>query len=725
MILLLVLLSGLLNLSAQILYQKVVSVTLGDLYTTFVLVTLIFIAGSGLGNLFSSRLRKYLPVMEILTGLFNLVLFFIIPPSNLLIASLLVPAFCLGVQLPLYSYYLRQVRFRWIYALYHLGALFGLLGFEIYFTQGLSIRAALAGLGLSQIILGSVLFQLSKTDLFHLEKNSTFHWKRFLNKKFLPSIAAVLAISTFSYYQIFWALKTQTFLTEAFRLQATLITMAVFFWMSVAGATERWGKTLNRSVIFLLWAASLLLIQLLFAALPVALRDAMTGTLTNYFALSFIQALFLSAPVYFSSLMFIRGAEEISTELPIDEASGYLNITASLGNILGMIIAVMMSSMLWQSPYFAAALIGAGACALIFSYFEKRHLKTISALGGLVVLAFFSFQTNQANSLLINRVSPDIRNAATMGWTEVHSEAFSSIAIHHTRSRGTEPQPVRMYYVDGHASHDLNLFTENLVGLLPAAYFPQTIPKSLVIGVGSGQTSWGVSAISDHTDLVEISPAVRDTLKLFNHENNGLESRAQTKLHLKDGMNFLRECKHGTYDLIVNTSTYPGNFNAGKLFTDEFMGLAKNCLKPDGVYQTYFDVASVLNLQQRAEFLAPIHKHFKHVDIIAIPYPIVMAYNTPKELRKISVTEILQDKDRKFNERYMSQKPVFQETCHKVYRNVPAVPGIRMNTLDQSILESNSIKNIVMALQPQFLGDHIQDITSDLASSGCWQQSAQ
>ncbi|WP_413578421.1 hypothetical protein ACLVWU_07770 [Bdellovibrio sp. HCB290] len=721
MILLLVLFSGLLNLSAQVLYQKVVSVTLGDLYTTFIWVTLIFIAGAAVGNLFSSRLRKYLPLLEVLTGIYNLILLSTSPAPYVLIASLLLPAFCLGTQLPLYSYYLRQFRFRWIYALYHLGALLGLLGFEVYFTQGLSIHTALASLGLAQLALGLALFIISKSNHFHLQANPSFHWKGFFNKQFSFSILAVLAISTLSYFQVFWAVKTQTFLTEAFRLQATLITMAVFFWMSVAGATERRAKTIPRSLVFTFWAGTALLIQLLFASVPVFIRDAMTGTLTNYFALSFLLALFLTAPVYFSSLMFIRGAEEISAKLPIDEAASYLNIIASLGNIFGMGLAVAMASLLWFNIYFATAVVAAGAFALIFSLFEGRILKITPALGLLIMLAFFAFQNSQSSSLLINRVPAEIRNAATVGRTEVHSAAFSSIAIHYTQSRATIPEPVRMYYVDGHASHDLNLYTENLVGLLPAAYFTSTIPRSMVIGVGSGQTSWGVAAISQNTDLIEISPAVRDTLKLFDRENNHLSNRPNVQLYLEDGMNFLRKCKSGSYDLIVNTSTYPGNFNAGKLFTDEFMEMAKNCLNREGVYQTYFDVASVLNTEQRAEFLAPIHKHFKYVDIIAIPYPIVMAYNTPKDLRKIAIAEILQDEDRKFYTEVMTEKPVFKETCHKVYRNIPAAENQRLNTLDESILESNSIKNIVMAMEPQFLGDHIQDITADLKSSDCWQ----
>ncbi|WP_413581292.1 spermidine synthase [Bdellovibrio sp. HCB288] len=721
MILLLALFSGLLNLSAQVLYQKVVSVTLGDLYTTYILVTLLFICGAALGNLFSSKLRKHLPLLEVLTGIYNILLFFKNPPDTLLIASLLIPAFCLGAQLPLYSYYLRQIRYRWIYSLYHLGAMAGLLAFEVYFTHGLSIRTALAALGLAQISLGIALYIFAKKDRFHLTSNPQIHLKKFFAPGHRLSIFAVLAISTLSYYQIFWAVKTQTFLTEAFRLQATLITMAVFFWMSFAGAVEKWGKTVPRAALFIAWACALLIIQLCFPNLPVWLRDAMSGSLANYLALSFIQALFLTIPVLFSSLMFIRGAEVISEDMAIDESSSLLNIIASAGNTVGMLAAVLMSSQLWFNSYFATAIVAASACALIFAHFENRYFKTAITLVGVAILAFFAFKNRQADSLLGNRLSKEARAQSIPSTTTIHSEAFSSIAIHNTLSNIPPHEPVRMYYIDGHASHDLNLFTENLVGLIAAPYFPGTIDKSLVIGVGSGQTSWGVAAISTNTELVEISPAVRKTLNLFSFENNQLATRPGIQLHLQDGMNFLKACPTATYDLIVNTSTYPGNFNAGKLFTDEFLSLAVSCLKAEGVYQTYFDIASVIDIKQRAEFLAPLQKHFKHVDIVKIPYPIVIAYNTPRELRKTRISDLLKNKDLEFYQNTLVNKASFKEPCFPVYRDIPAAQEARMNTLDESILEANSISNMVQALNPHFLGVHLQDTTSDLKSSGCWQ----
>jgi spermidine synthase len=728
MMLLLVLFSGLLNLSAQVLYQKVVSVTLGDLYATFMLVTLTFIAGSAIGNILSTRLRKYLPLLEMLTGFYNILLYTILSgpfyqlnlPSHLVVLGLALPAFTLGTQLPLYSYYMRKIRFSGIYFLYHLGAILGLFLFEFYFTEGNSIRSALLNLGFAQIALGLILVFSAQDDRYHIQQAPAISWKNIFSKHSLLPTSVVFVVSSLSFYQIFWALKTQTFFTEAFRLQATTISMAVFAWMSLAGIGAKLTKRTSLYILIFLWAASLLVVQLLFSAIPIWITDQMNGELGNYFLLSFALALFLTAPVLFSSSIFIRGTEELHRHLPIDQASGYLNAVASVGNIAGMACATLMAAYFWNHQYFAAAAVFASATILVTANFERKYFHGAITILVLVSIAYFAFQKEQKNYLLVNRIPKDLRTSPPQEDVQVYSQAFSSIIIHTLAPKEGRPFYQRQYYVDGHRSHDMNLATENLVGLLAAKYFPTKINRSAVIGVGSGQTSWGVAAISDHTDLVEISPAVKDNLSVFKIENNDLAHRKNVQIHLQDGMNFLRKCPSNPYDLIVNTSTYPGNFNAAKLFTDEFLEIAKTCLRPEGVYQTYFDIASVTNLQQMAEFLAPIRRHFKYIDLILIPYPIVIAYNQDRTVRIGDISEYLNNIDREFYKQLVATKFFLREPCTAIYRNIPPLQSPRMNTLDQSILEANSIENIVKALNPQFLGDSLTNYLTVFDKTTCW-----
>ncbi|WP_413294217.1 hypothetical protein ACLSU7_03755 [Bdellovibrio sp. HCB185ZH] len=673
--------------------------TLGDLYITFLLVTLTFISGTALGSLLSSKIRRYLPWVEILTGIYNLGLFLALsldfykiqPPQFVVVLGLLLPAVSLGIQLPLYSYYLRRIRFNFIYGLYHGGAILGLLAFEIYFTFGLSVKASLLALSLGQIGLGAVLVFLLNHDIFHVDQSPSGAWKKLFTKNFLVIPLSVFLISALSSYQVFWALKTQVFLTEAFRLHATLISAAVFFWMTVAGFSEKRLHNASRTFLFFAWAAALLVLQSSFSTLPPLITENFTGNLSNYFIWSSVLALCLTLPVFASSLVFIKSTQELSVHFPVDQASGYLNAIACLGNILGMVLAAFMAPYLWTNFYFSTALGILIFAVMILTYFDKKYALASWGFVVLVIFAFFAFQKDQASGLFNNRFVKQIRPASIN--SQIFSEAFSSIAV--MEDPITDGQVSLHYIVDGHRSHIIDRGTENLIGLYARRYFADSLEKSAVIGVGTGQTSWGVTAISEHTDLIEISPTVLKNLQHFKEYNNDLANNPHKSIHLIDGMSYLRNCPAGSYDLIVNTATYPGNFNAAKLYTLEFVELVKSCLKPHGVYQTYFDGSTVHNVAELADFLAPIQAHFKHIDIIAGYYPILMAYNESRPLSSGPMESFLRESDARFYNETLKKKPIFNLRCNFMYRDIPLYTGGKMNTLDRAVLEATSIRNII------------------------------
>ncbi|MBO9666558.1 MAG: hypothetical protein J7501_07055, partial [Bdellovibrio sp.] len=656
-----------------------------------------------LGSLLSSQIRKYLPWVEIGTGLYNLVLWILLNgpfykvqlPQALVVLGLMIPALSLGTQLPLYSYYLRKVRFGFIYGLYHGGAILGLLAFEVYFVQGNSVKEALIFLAGCQIGLGLVLRIFLRHDFFLVEKAPSGLSKNLFTKEFAPQLSAVFLISILSYYQVFWALKTQVFLTEAFRLHGTLISMAVFSWMTGAGFFEKILKKISKTSLLFAWGFALLAVQASFAYAPAFITGHFNGELQNYLFWSYGLALLLTLPVLFSSLIFVKSTQELEPSFPIDQASGYLNSLASVGNVIGMISGALMATSLWENSYFEGALIFLIVAILLVSFFERKHLKSTVGFALMLAFAAVAFQKEQSTLLLLHRFNQDDHVTSELR-TKIYSEAFSSVAVVDTKF---DDIPAKVYFVDGHRSHDLERGSENLVGLLPRKYFSERLKNSAVIGIGTGQTSWGVSAISQHVDLVEISPAVIKNLDVFKDYNGELSEKKNTSIHLIDGMSFLRECKPGTLDLIVNTATYPGNFNAAKLYTKEFVELAKDCLNSHGVYQTYFDNSTVQNWEQLADFLAPLQESFKYIDVIANPYPIVMAYNEDRNLPPESVDSFLNDEDLAFYQKNLKHRPVFGR-CLPIYRRIPIYPDGRMNTLDRAVLEANSIKNILKLMKP-------------------------
>lgn len=720
----LALISGLINLSAQTVYQKIVSMTVGDLYTTFMAVLLTFIVGAAVGGYLGFYLRRFLPWIELFSGLYALFLF--IPLSGpfynydislpLVIAALFLPALSLGTHLPLYSIYLRQQRFGFIYSLYHWGAILGLIAFEWYFVHAGSVKYALAFLGVCQTILGIVLIVLARQNRFELPKaravtNPLPVWL----SKLRGSVISVLAASTLSFFHLFWALKTQVALTEGFRMQATMTSAAVLFWMSTAGVASKILPRLERAWIFFFIAVSVVLTQLTFPWIPMAITDLSTGSLAFYFLISLLLAIYLTLPVFFSSLVFIQETETAHQCLDIDQASGGLNLFASLGNILGFVFGALLASEFWKTGYFAASLLAALALFLSFIFESKTRKpgKVLIALLALSTVSVFAFSHHQQNYLFLNRLHKPTREIQTMTDVWIRSSALSSIALvtrqltipvsDLPQALQVSTKPARFYIVDGHLSHDIFGGSEYMSGISGAKFFSHPLKKSLVIGIGSGQAAWGLMAISEHTDMVEISPAVLENLSALKEFNEDLLTNPHKTIHLKDGFSFVRDCQPGSYDLILNTATYPSNFNAAKLYSTEFVGLAKKCMSPEGVFQTYFDFNSVINMQQLNEFLAPLRAHFKYVDIMIEPYPQVYAYDQARQIEKIKDADFPRAEDLAVIQRLRSEQKLFHNDCQDFLRNPPPPPSpVEISSLDRATLEANSFLNSVGAASGNF-----------------------
>lgn len=703
------LLSGLVNLSSQVVFQKVVSMIVGDLYTTFIAVTLTFILGSAIGSYFGSYFRKYLAWIELLSGFYNLLVFALLGgsfygmqvPLTVVAFGLFLPALALGTHIPLYSYYFRKMRFSGIYGLYHAGGILGLLAVEWYFTNAGSARAAVLTIALIQLLLGIVIGLSLYFKKFRIEESNTqarvlpAHIFAFVRKG-VPAFAA----SILSFYGVVWALKTQTLTTETFRLHATSISSAVFFWMAVAGALGGLAVRLPLWSLFALMAVQFLAIYGTFGQALLAITDLRNGEMINYFVMAFVLSIYLTFPVLSSSLIFIHCTSSLQKKWDVDIASGILNLFASIGNLFGFILASTMAAVFWESDYFIVAV---ALVILLLSYYaiQGGALRAGSLCAViLIILSGVLFTQNLRDDLFQNRVRDYNRSCEEIVKTEVHSHPLSTMALYTYQVKkplGTDcvdMAPSRFYVIDGHVSHDIHRGDEILVGLMTAKYLSQASRRSLVIGVGSGQSAWGVAAVSERTDLVEISPVVIENLDLLKSQNGNLRHRADVSFILQDGFNYLKKCPPGAYDLILNTSTYPSSFNASKLYSAEFLAMAERCLSSEGVYHTYFDGSSVRTQKELEEFLAPVWKYFPYVDVMLEPYPQVFAYKTPRNLRVLNIVSLPRSEDRAF---INSLHPdLVRSLCFPVFRGVkPRLEQIRMSTLDRSYVEKNTIRNYV------------------------------
>ncbi|MFS4458841.1 hypothetical protein [Bdellovibrio sp. HCB2-146] len=714
---LLALISGLINLSSQVVFQKVVSMVVGDLYTTFIAVSLTFILGSAIGSYFGHRFRPYLAYIEMAAGFLSLVVFGLLQgpfysqdiPLPFVIACLFLPALALGTHIPLYSYYLRRIKFGWIYFVYHFGAIFGLIAFEWNFVNAGSTSGAVLLVALIQLSLGGFLLLLTKRKVFVLEttKISEIGIVRFVQTWPLSTLS-VFSASLVSFYSVYWALKTQSMMTNSYRLHATSISAAVFFWMSSAGLFNRVVKYLSKQVLFVCLSLSLLFISMTFKFAGPGITSLYSGELVNYFCISFLLSIYLTLPVLFSSLLFVRETSVIQSKLDVDVASGTLNLFASFGNIAGFICAALMIHYLWEPGYFTIAVVFCSLQALFLSYRQKTLRTLFPVIVLVLALTPFLVSTAAKDALFVNRLKKGEENCQHIRDVRILSHPLTSVALYTyapiplplDSSKCFNPPSRRMYVVDGLGSHNIWWGDEYISGIASAKFFSRPLEKSLVVGIGTGQSAWGVAAISKHADLVDISPAVMENLAVFKEYNRDLLHRANVSFYLKDGFGFVRDCKKGSYNLILNTSTQPSSYNAAKLYSDEFVGLAKECLSSDGILQTYFDPESVNNMLQFEEYIAPILKHFRYVDIMLKPYPFVFASNTRHSLHVLNKNSFIDPRDFDFFTKIRKDQSIF--SCVPFYKNISSVgKNVEMSTLDRSYIERNTVRNSVYLYHKQ------------------------
>ncbi len=693
---LLAVLSGLINLSAQTVFLKVVSMTAGDLYTTYIIVALTFILGSGVGGFFSNLIRPWLHWVEALTGCYTLFLGILLSgsfyhydvPLWFVSAGLILPALALGTHLPLYGYYLRRIRFGLLYFLYHFGAVLGLMMFEWYFIKAGSVKDALLFTGAIQLTLGMLLLRQKHLGNLKLEQSGKFLSPLQWIKLFPKSAFSVFFASTLSYYEVFWALRTQLLITDAFRMHATLISCAVFFWMALAGILSKRLQTSSEKV-FLGMGLSFAIVYLTFPFLSLNFTGLFNGSIWNYFQISFGLALFLTLPVFCSSLVFIVETRSIQSRLPIDVVSGGLNLFSCLGNVTGFFIAGTLAAYFWQPLYF---LFAVASCIGIFLFWHrpKGYRLILYSVASATILFAMSY-IDLTKTLFLNHLSIEARATERIENIFLSSDAFSTMATFDLKTDDEKDNVQKLYIVDGHLSHNLDSSAEFIVGLTPAMYFNGPPKKTMVIGLGSGQTSWAAAAISEHTELVEISQSVVKNVRLLRDYNFDLMEKKNVNVLLQDALSIVRNCQPESYDLIINTSTYPSNHGASKLYSDEMSELSENCLDRNGIYVTYFDGSTVNDLTDFYEFVYPIMRHFRHLDISIKPYPIVIAYNTPRKLEALSAKDFIDPADFEiFDKRFPN---TFATKCRTFLRNVP-LPGYEplLSSMDRSYLERNSLR---------------------------------
>ena len=131
-----------------------------------------------------------------------------------------------------------------------------------------------------------------------------------------------------------------------------------------------------------------------------------------------------------------------------------------------------------------------------------------------------------------------------------------------------------------------------LLGILPVLVHESDGPKEvLVIAFGAGITAGSVLA-SDQVsslDVVDLNPDVEGINDLFTDVNGDVFHNPRFHFHNDDGRNYL-VTSNKRYDLIVGDSTHPRAYDSWILYTEEFYRAVRQRLLPGGIFAQWVPV---------------------------------------------------------------------------------------------------------------------------------------
>jgi spermidine synthase len=128
-----------------------------------------------------------------------------------------------------------------------------------------------------------------------------------------------------------------------------------------------------------------------------------------------------------------------------------------------------------------------------------------------------------------------------------------------------------------------SFFSDARQALIPLLLHPRP-QNALFLGIGTGAT-FGAAALYPglQADGVELVPEIVPLLPLFRRTTGDLLDQKRLKVFVADARRFVN-CTDATYDVIVGDLFHPAQDGAGSLYTVEHFQAIRARLKPDGLF---------------------------------------------------------------------------------------------------------------------------------------------
>ena len=639
-------LSGLCGISYEILYARMLNNLIGDTFAVNASILITFLAGIGFGTRFAYKFRSWLWVIEGGIGLYAIAFTLLQPQldylvfqfftvkslsGNVLISSalLLLPAFLVGISLPLFASYLhkyvRKRVFSLSYMVYNFGAAITAILVEFVLIRQLGLRNAVFALAVVNLGIAGVLYSLNfGGETVRLPRKSVRYSGKIIIALGLFSVASAV-------FQL-WVIKIAQFIYGPYHETFAMVLGIILLGIAIgAFLTKQFHVKFQ-----LFLGVNVLLILIVLAVFPQILALYAAGS--DIIAQSFIipwKILILFVIAGGSAICFGAAIPSIMiTEQDVAKESGFLLFISSMANVAGYLLMVFLIHPLLEygQILFVIAALSSVAFLLVSSTrITRLLLPATTGFAGLVLL----FTLWNEDTLYLDYTSfsslEDYRDElADYDKGQRFRKYDETFAIN--TFNGNE-----YFFINGYTSIPMNSPPEYIVGAVSTLMAPR-MEQALVLGLGSGATAGTVAELFPRVDVVEINPIIIEKQPLMKQYSFDIMNKSNADIHLDDGIRFLKSTEIN-YDLIVNTVTTPLYFSSSKLYTRDFFQEVKTNLSPGGIYTTWLD--SRVGESGLRIILQTLRSEFRYcwVSMMKAQYFLLHCSNSPIALRQNQAVE--------------------------------------------------------------------------------------
>jgi len=614
--------SGLCGIAYEILYGRLLANIIGDQFLISTAVLLTFLLGIGLGALFAHRLWRGLWLIEAGIGLYAVLfaynlasiesfLYTYLPgvgttaSVSLAVAVLLlmVPAFLIGVSLPLFAGYAQQLRprqgyFAASYAIYNFGAAATVIVVEFWLIRAVGIREAVLYMGALNGLVALVLL-----TLYAQVASSAAQGPKLSSSGFSRGVLVALAVSSVgsAIFQLS-AVRLSELLLGPYRESFAYILCVVLAGIALGSLLVNWLSIrfvplMLANILALCWILGGLTWVMQLYAEYYSLAAASYWNQVGFKLLS-VTVLFLGPAMTFGAtipaLLNTLQDEALAQGRNAARSPGYLLYIASMANAAGFVLMflVLHKRLDYGDLLLVVALMSATSIVVVTLFAAPTRLSLakipLLPVGLALVLAALLIGGRQVwNEELLYQGHNSFKSLEAMQ---------RRIGDHATSERYKGEQDVLSisrrnggvyFFINGKISIDMESASEKLVGAISGVFAPDH-RRAMVLGVGSGATAGAVGLLFDEVEAVEISGVILENLPRLQEHNFGIADMPNVTLVHDDAIHAVRLAE-GRYSLILNTVTSPLFFSSSKLYTVEFLADVRSKLAPGGLYMTWLD----------------------------------------------------------------------------------------------------------------------------------------